>query len=167
MKRAEYHEYRLAIHRQMAIVRERRKQRIEVRAVIVVSRIGLFDQDTIRRPVPDSSPRFIGPTKAEWKIRFAGADDLLERALQKLSTRKPIVVIAECFYSMFARHFRLRFTRFRNAKVVEPQIRRQVRLIVMPKHRFRLRSIGPFGKAFSPPFVVFGDWMKLREIKRN
>jgi hypothetical protein len=52
-------------------------------------------------------------------------------------------------------------------QVIETEIRRQSRLEVILKTRQAPGDIGPFGKALSPPFVIFWNGMELRQIERE
>src|SRR5690348_16851593 len=42
-----------------------------------------------------------------------------------------------------------------------------MRLIMAFEIRIGLAHIGPLSKSFSPPLIVFGDGMKLREVKSD
>ena len=53
------------------------------------------------------------------------------------------------------------------AQVVVSKHRGNMRLIVAVKIRTSCAHIGPLSKSFSPPFIIFRDRVKLREIKRD
>lgn len=40
-----------------------------------------------------------------------------------------------------------------------------MRLVVAGEEGGGLGDVAPFGKAFTPPFVVFGDWVILGQIE--
>jgi hypothetical protein len=42
-----------------------------------------------------------------------------------------------------------------------------MRLVVPPKTRQSFCNIRPFCKAFSPPGIIFGNWVVLREVEGN
>ena len=54
-----------------------------------------------------------------------------------------------------------------DAKIIESQICGYVRLIMTSVVRPCLGDIIPVGKSLSPPSIIFGNGMKLRQVKRN
>ena len=52
-----------------------------------------------------------------------------------------------------------------HAQVIEPEIGRQVGLVVAVKKRGGFGDVGPFREALSPPLVVFRDRMELRQVE--
>jgi len=72
------------------------------------------------------------------------------------------MVIAEGMNPIGLCKFGLGKARLWYSKVVEAEIRWNVRLIMTPKRRSRFGYVPPFGEARSPPVVVLRYGMKLR-----
>ena len=70
--------------------------------------------------------------------------------------------IAETIYTCFTGKFRLLFTHFWISQVIISEISRNLGLIMSSEKGFRLANICPFGKSFTPPFVVLRNGMVLR-----
>jgi len=116
---------------------------------------------------PTTTPRFVGPAKAEWKVGRARAQYFIERAIQQAPSGKPVVVVAESVNAICSREIRLRRPNLWHPQVAEPEIGRKLRLIVAPKERTRFRYVGPLGKASTPPRIVLGYRVKLRKVERD
>ena len=74
---------------------------------------------------------------------------------------------AERLYAGLMCEFRLMFANFRDTQVVEAEVRRQSRLNMPTVKWLGFRDIGPLREAWTPPLVVLGNWMKLREVERQ
>src|SRR6185503_7265794 len=68
---------------------------------------------------------------------------------------------------VFFGELHLAFLYFGKSKIIITQFIRQVRLIMTIKIGKSPGYIRPFCKALAPPFIVFGNWMKLWKIKSN
>src|SRR5512146_2200575 len=112
-----------------------------MRSIVALSRVRLLDQNTVRRAVPYAGPGFVGPAEAERKVRLSGCQHLIERALEEASTSEPVVVVAEAFDAVFPRQCRLCRARLRETEIVEPEVGRNVRLIVTSKQRPCFRGV--------------------------
>ena len=75
------------------------------------------------------------------------------------------MIVAEAGDSILPSQVRLRFARFRNTKIVKTEIGWQMRLVVAAKERTRFRDVRPLSKSFTPPCIVLGYRMILRQIK--
>ena len=135
--------------------------------MIVFSRIRLLDQNPVRRPVPYAGPRLICPTQTERIVRLPRSQHLGERPLEDALAAEPVVIVAERLDSEFTRQLGLRGTSLRDSEIVKAEVGRNVRLIVAAKQWLRLGGVRPLRKACSPPLVVLGNRMKLREIERD
>ena len=65
------------------------------------------------------------------------------------------------------RHFDLAAHGFAIVERIMPEVTRATRLVVAGKARHTAGDRGPFGKALAPPFVVFRNGVKLRQIIRQ
>src|SRR4051794_27505388 len=74
------------------------------------------------------------------------------------------MVITKAIYSMLFCKSCLCNACFFETKVIEAEVRRQMRLIVIFKQCLSLYYIRPFCKTFTPPFIIFRYWMKLRKV---
>ena len=54
---------------------------------------------------------------------------------------------------------------FPEAKIIEAQLRRKMRLIMAVEQRLGHGDVRPLGEAFTPPEVVFGNRVELRQIE--
>ncbi len=87
-------EERLALHADVAIIRESVGEEPKVAAVVVV-RMALRYQFLATAAVPRASPRLVGPAEAERKPGLAGRQDVGKRPLEQSPTFEPVVVIAK------------------------------------------------------------------------
>src|SRR5690348_3195835 len=138
-----------------------------MRLVICPAGIGLLYQHPIRSAVPDTRPRLVRPAQAKRKVRLARLQHLGERPLQYASSGEPIVVIAEPLDPVAARHCGLCLAGLRDAKVVEPEVGRNVGLVMASKHRRGLCDVCPLGKPRAPPIVVLGYGVELWQVQGN
>ena len=122
----------------------------------------MLDQDLIGGTVPDAGPGLIGPAQAEREVWLSRAEDLIDRAFQQPKASQPIVIITESFDSVFLGETGLRGPCLWEPEIVETKIGRQIGLTMPSEKWLGLYGIGPFGKPFSPPFIVFWNRMVLR-----
>src|SRR5262249_35287099 len=158
---------RFALHGHIARVGKSTQQPGKMSAMIVVSRIGLLDQNPVWSSMPDACPGLIRPAKAKAEIGRSGRDNIVERPFEQQFSCKPVVVVAESFDPMLARELGLGSPGFRNTQIVETQVRRDMWLVVAWIQGFRFRRVRPFSKPLAPPGVVFRDLMELRKVKRD
>src|SRR5262249_16671442 len=135
--------------------------------LVVFFTILLRDQNLFVVPVPPPGPVFVRPAQAEGEVRLARHQDLGKGAFEEAFALKPIMVVTEPVYAVFPGQVGLRLACFGQTEVVEAQVRRQMRLAMPAKQRPRSGDVGPLREAFSPPFIVLGNGMELREIKRD
>src|SRR5437660_10536920 len=88
--RVEHDEKRLDTNADITRVSEGRKQGPEMRLMLGTARIGLLDQNPLRRAVPNACPGRICPTYAERKIRSAGGYHLIQRTFENSPACEPI-----------------------------------------------------------------------------
>src|SRR5687767_12736570 len=134
---------------------------------IVLGRVSLLQQDFGFFSCPPPGPRFVRPAEAERKVRVTRRQHFTERAIEKPPTVEPIVPIAEPFDPVRTRERGLLLARLRKAKVVEPEVCRQVGLVMSAKERLSHGDVAPLGKSGPPPLVVFWDWVELWQVIRN
>ena len=65
---------------------------------------------------------------------------------------------------MIPSQFSLLLTYFRHPEIIIAKVGGDMGLIVPPEQRLCFTDISPFGKSFSPPFIVFRDRVKLWQI---
>ena len=107
----------------------------------------------------------VGPADAEGEVGLAARHHFLQRAFKQLaSVAEPIVVVTESFHACLACQLSLLLARFGQTEVVEAKVGRNARLLVSTKQRFGFRHVSPLGKTRSPPTVIFGSRVKLRQI---
>jgi len=80
---------------------------------------------------------------------------------------KPIVPIAKGLYSVTMREIGLLLPNFRNTQVIETEMSRKLRLIVIREERLRRCNVGPLGESLPPPVIILRDRMKLRKIESD
>ena len=137
--------------------------------IITCARIRLFKQHAKAElwVAPPLFPTVVGPRKGEWEVRLTGSEDLVEGPLQKPSSSKPIVPVDEPSDAVFSRQLSLGSADFGDPKVVETEVAGQMGLDVALEERPRCRNAGPLGEAGFPPFIVFGNWVVLRQVERK
>jgi len=77
------------------------------------------------------------------------------------------MIVAEPADLVLFGQLRLSDSRFLRPEVVEPKVSGDVRLVMPPKEGFSACHIGPFGKTFAPPGVIFRNGVKLGEIEAD
>ena len=77
------------------------------------------------------------------------------------------MVVAETRQEVFTCKLRLDDPGLFKPQIVEAKVRGNMRLVVSPKIRPRRSDASPFGKSLSPPGIVFGNGMELRQIERD
>ena len=158
--------HRAAVDADVVGVLEQRCQvadEFEVRCLAVVLR----QQHFARGTVPAARPVFVGPADAEGEGAGAAVHQILQRAVQDAAALEPVVVIAEAVDAVAAGQFELRIGGVGQAQVVVAQAGGPARLQVAFKQGFCGCDVGPFGEAFTPPFVVFRNRMELRQVERH
>src|SRR5680860_68004 len=133
----------------------------------ILDRMLLSDQDVMILPIPAPRPVLVGPDHAEGNIQFWIVEHLLQRKVHQNLSGKPIEIIGKTRYTIFFSKFGLFLHHLQNAQVIVSQMNRAVWLMMSLKQGLGLADIGPFGKAFSPPAIIFSKGMKLRQIKCN
>src|SRR4029079_11271076 len=121
----------------------------------------------VRRTVPDSCPRLVGPAQTEGKVRLARGKHFVEWPLDDALASEPVVVIAERLDAVLPCELGLGDAGLRQTQVVEAEVRRDVRLVMAREHRLRPGGVGPLGKSLSPPFIVLRNGMILRKVEGN
>ena len=159
-------EQRPTIDFDVPIVGKSRNQMLDV-GLIILRRILLLQKNVGVHAIPASRPVLVGPAEAKGQLRGAGAKHLIEGPIQQAPPVEPIVVVAESRDAVRLGQFRLRLPSFGNAQVIEPEIRRQMRLIMSLEEWLRPDDISPFSKPFAPPLVVLRDRVILRQVERN
>ena len=132
---------------------------------VVFGRIVLLHQYLVFTPVPASGPVLVRPYEEKWEFGPLGTEGVLDWSFEKPSTVEPIVVVGKASDPGSLRQRRLALPYFGDAKIVESEVRRQMRLVVAPELGPSLSDVGPLGEPSAPPLIVFGDGMILREVK--
>ena len=101
------------------------------------------------------------------KSLVAGFQHLVEKPFEQPAAVKPVVVVAERLDGMLSRQIGLRLTGLGDAQVAESEISGKMRLVVVLEERARAGDVRPFREAATPPFVILGNRVKLRKIKRD
>ena len=132
---------------------------------IVLRSVFLRNQDLVLSGVPPSRPVLIRPTQTKRHIAPFVLEHIVNGFVQQPLPGEPIVVIAERVDAVGLRQLDLLAANLTKPQVIKAEIRRQVRLIVAFKERLCLCGVGPFRETLTPPCVVLGYRMKLREVK--
>ena len=77
------------------------------------------------------------------------------------------MVVAKGRDAVARRELRLREANLGSAKIAEPEISRDVRLVVTAKEWTRLADVGPLCETPPPPRVVFRNRVELRQVERD
>ena len=101
--------------------------------VIMLPRECLLNQYAVRRTGPCPCPSVVGPAEAEGKIRLTAPDQRFYWFLENLTTREPVVIKAERMYPVLLGQVGLRLSSLWQSEVVEPEVSRDVGLIVSPE----------------------------------
>jgi hypothetical protein len=75
----------------------------------------------------------IRPAQAKREIGSTRLQDFVKRTMQEAFSIEPIVVVAERVNTVFPSHTRLRFAYLGQAKIIEPKVGWEMRLIVAPE----------------------------------
>ena len=157
-------EERLAVDADRPLVEEGREEPGDVPTVVLLA-VGLRLEDVVLLAVPAPRPRLVRPAEAEGEVGPAAREHLLERALEQLLSREPVVVVTEAGDSVGACQLGLRLARLGEPEVVEAEARRQARLVVAVEEGPRVRDVAPLREAFAPPDVVLGNRVELGEVE--
>ncbi len=130
-------------------------------------RVTLAHQHFVVAPVPAPRPVLVGPADAERKIGFAAREHFGEGSLEQLPAAEPVIVVAERVDAVRTREHRLRLAYAGIREIVIAELTGHVGLPVSVEIRTRLADVGPFGEPFSPPFVVLGNAVELRQVERD
>ena len=93
------------------------------------------------------------------------SENLVDGPLEQTIAVEPVMPVAEALDSVTARQFSLGVPGFRQSQVVIPEVGRQARLKMASEKWLRPGDVRPLGEAFSPPAVVLGHRVKLRQVK--
>ena len=117
--------------------------------------------------VPAPGPVLVGPAQAEREVEVRVGQQLIERLAQQPSAAEPVVVIAEPVQPVEPGQLDLPALHVGQPEVVEPELAGQMRLIVAGELRLAAGDVGPLGESLSPPLVVLGDRVELRQVERD
>ena len=131
------------------------------RAIIFV-RVLLSDKDLILETIPSARPVLVSPDQTEGHVWFVRFQVSLEREIQKPLPGEPVIKIAEAMQPIAFGKLGLLLGHVVDAKIIKPQVGRQVRLVMADVIRVRLGNITPIGEYLSPPAIVFRNRMILR-----
>src|SRR5262249_14439942 len=146
---------------------ERGERGVEVALVVSPPRIGLLEEDAVRLALPQRRPILIGPREAERQPRFSARKDLRERSFEQALPREPVVPIAKCLDAVTLSEVGLCCTRLGQPQIVEPELAREIRLHVTAEQGSRPRDVRPFCEPRTPPRIVLGYRVELREVERD
>src|SRR5581483_645977 len=110
-------------------------------------------------------PVLVGPADAEREVGTPAPEHLVERPLEEAPAAEPIVVVAEPVNAVRAGELRLLVAHLRDPEVVEPELGRQVGLVVALEPRPGRGDVRPLGEARAPPPVILRDRMELRQVE--
>ena len=134
-------------------------------SVVFFTWISLFDQCPSISAVPDPFPTLVCPGQTEGEVWFSTGKNFIKWSFEELFSCKPVVPVAETLNPSFPCKLSLLLAHFRHAQIIKTQVGRQVGLVVTFEKRLGFSHIGPFGKSFPPPLVIFRDGVVLRKIK--
>lgn len=163
------HKQRFAVYCNITRIPKGRQHGIKMRRIIFDAPVMLFDQGIpVCNPMYKAPPAFIGPGQRKREIRLTAGQDFIKRTFQQPpAVAEPIVPVNKAFDSVFAGHIRLRLPCFRNPQVIVSQISRDTGLVMGLEITDRLAHVGPFGKTFPPPLVIFRYRVELRKVQRQ
>ena len=75
------------------------------------------------------------------------------------------MVVDKAGDSMLRGHCRLGRPHLRQSQVVEAQLARKAWMLVARERRARLDDVVPLSEPASPPSIILGDGMKLRQVE--
>ena len=154
----------LAVDADVAGVAEDRLQ-LGDEGEVVFRGVLLADEDVLFLAVPAAGPVFVGPAEAEGQVEAGVGEDLAQGPVEEAVAAKPVVVVAEAVEAVFVGEAHLLALHFDEAQVVKAEGAGQARLVVAEVLGVGLGDVGPFGEARTPPAVVLGDGVKLRQVK--
>lgn len=160
---AEQVEHRSAVHGQVPLVREVRKQVFEVLDVVGFPGVVLLLQHLVAAAVPDSGPGLVRPGQTVSMRQARVFQQVRLRTFQEARAAEPVVPVTQCADTVFGGEFPLSPAALEHPEVVEPQVGREARLKVAVEQRTRRRRVRPLGEAASPPAVVLRDRVELGE----
>ena len=160
-------EDRAAVDADVAGVEEGGEEGIEVAFVVIGAWVSLFDERAFWGTVPVAAPGIVCPSEAEGEIGFFGGEDFIEGAFEDASTGEPVVPVAEGFDAGSASEIGLGGAGFGDAEVIEAEVGGESGLVVMREEGLGFGDIGPFGEAWAPPLIIFGDGVELGEVESD
>ena len=75
--------------------------------------------------------------------------------------------VAEGFDAGSASEIGLGGAGFGDAEVIEAEVGGESGLVVMGEEGLGFGDIGPFGEAWAPPLIIFGDGVELGEVESD
>lgn len=156
-----------AVDAEVAGVEEGGEEGIEVAFVVIGAWVSLFDERAFWGTVPVAAPGIVCPSEAEGEIGFFGGEDFIEGAFEDASTGEPVVPVAEGFDAGSASEIGLGGAGFGDAEVIEAEVGGESGLVVMGEEGLGFGDIGPFGEAWAPPLIIFGDGVELGEVESD
>ena len=140
------------------------EQIADVRAVVLLG-VLLPDQYLLLAAVPRPRPVLVGPAEHEGEIGLPRSEHLLHGTLHQPVTVEPIVIVTESRQPVAFSQRRLLLAHFGHTQVVEPEIGRQVGLVMPPKERPCLHHVAPLRESGAPPPVVLRERVVLRQVE--
>ena len=127
----------------------------------------LRNENLFVEAIPSAAPVLISPTKTKRQIKVFIVQIILDRCFQQSLATEPVKIKTKAFHSIEFGQFNLPSLYGWIEQVVIAKLSRHMRLIVLHKLRLRGLYIHPFSETLSPPFVVFGDCVKLWQVKTD
>jgi hypothetical protein len=115
--------------------------------------------------VPASPPFLVHPADAERERAGASLHEIVQRPVEQPAAVEPIVVIAKGIHAVSSGQLELLIHGLGQSQIVIAESRRLSRLQVPSPERLRRRNVAPFGETSTPPAIVLGDGMVLRQVK--
>ena len=155
----------LPLHPYIAFILKCRKQRIKMLPGIIITRIGLLNQQTVTFSIGIPHlliPGTVCPMQHKRKVVFLIRKHIIQRLFQKaLSVSEPVIIICKTIYAMILCHLLLCMAHFGKAQIIKTKICRYAGLFMPFEEWLGLRHISPLGKSFSVPLVILRYRMKL------
>src|SRR5260370_6246957 len=127
------------------------RQQVADKAHVIGAMRILGNQDLVVGAVPTPRPILVRPAQAVREVRLARSAYLLDGAFEQSLAGKPIVVIAKAVQRVLARKRGLLLADLRHAQVIEPRVRRQLRLVVPDEIWRRASYVSPLRETLAPP----------------
>jgi hypothetical protein len=162
---AEDYDEGTTVNANVAVIREERQQFEEMPAKVGDAWVSLLDERPIGISIPHTSPALVSPTDTERKIGAAALKHLSQWALKQPSPGEPVVPVDEALNTCPSCQVGLGFPSFGNTEIIETEIGWQVRLVVSAKKGSCACGVRPFSESASPPLVILGNRMELRQIE--